>query len=88
MTNRADLDQLASSEAQTDLDLHCLLQQGLSCSAREGLTVSYFSTNIISRRTTKSTISPMRQAKTGQPADPTSIARVFAFLSLDCLEAA
>ena len=22
----------------TDLDLHCLLEQGMSCSAREGLT--------------------------------------------------
>ena len=34
MTNSADQDQLASS---TDLDLHCLLRQGMSCSAREGL---------------------------------------------------
>ena len=34
MTNCADPDQLASS---TDLDLHCLLRQGMSCSAREGL---------------------------------------------------
>ena len=36
MTNSADPDQLASSEA-TDLDLHCLLRQGMLCSAREGL---------------------------------------------------
>ena len=36
MTNRADLDQLASLEA-TDLDLQCLRRQGMSCSAREGL---------------------------------------------------
>ena len=33
MTNSADSDQLA-----TDLDLHCLLIPGMSCSAREGLT--------------------------------------------------
>ena len=32
MTNSADPDQLAN-----DLDLHCLLRQGMSCSAREGL---------------------------------------------------
>ena len=32
MTNSADPDQLA-----TDLDLHCLLRQGMTCSAREGL---------------------------------------------------
>ena len=31
MTNSADPDQLA------DLDLHCLLRQGMACSAREGL---------------------------------------------------
>ena len=37
MTNSADPDQLASSKP-TDLDLHCLLRQGMSCSAREGLT--------------------------------------------------
>ena len=37
MTNSADPDQLASSE--TDLDLHCLLKQGMSCSAREGLNL-------------------------------------------------
>ena len=36
MTDSADPDQLASSEA-TDLDLHFLLRQGMSCSAREGL---------------------------------------------------
>ena len=35
MTNSADPDQLASS----DLDLHCLLREGMSCSAREGLNV-------------------------------------------------
>ena len=34
MTNSADPDQLASSYV---LDLHCLLRQGMSCSAREGL---------------------------------------------------
>ena len=38
MTNSANPDQLASSE-QTDLDLNCLLRQGMSCSAREGLMV-------------------------------------------------
>ena len=32
MTNSADLD-----HKPTDLDLHCLLRQGMSCSAREGL---------------------------------------------------
>ena len=32
MTNSADPDQLIC-----DLDLHCLLRQGMSCSAREGL---------------------------------------------------
>ena len=36
MTNSADPDQLASSEP-ADLDLHCLIRQGMSCSAREGL---------------------------------------------------
>ena len=35
MTNSADPDQLASE----DLDIHCLLRQGISCSAREGLMV-------------------------------------------------
>ena len=42
MTNSADPDQLASEETKkpTDLDLHCLLRQGMSCLAREGL--SYF----------------------------------------------
>ena len=34
MTTSADQDQLASS---LDLDLHCLLRQGMSCSTREGL---------------------------------------------------
>ena len=34
MTNSADPDQLA-----TDPDLHCLLRQGMSCSAREGLNL-------------------------------------------------
>ena len=38
MTNSADPDQLASST--TDLDLHCLLRQGMSCTAREGLNWS------------------------------------------------
>ena len=33
MTNSADPDQLP-----TDLDLHCLLRQGMSCSARDGLS--------------------------------------------------
>ena len=37
MTNSADPDQLASSA--TDLDLHCLLRQSMSCSAREGISV-------------------------------------------------
>ena len=35
MTNSADPDQL---EKPTDLDLHCLLNQGMLCLAREGLT--------------------------------------------------
>ena len=35
MTNSADPDQLAEP---TDLDLHCLLRQGMSCSVREGLS--------------------------------------------------
>ena len=44
MTNTCsvDPDQLASIswllKKPTDLDLHCLLRQGMSCSAREGLT--------------------------------------------------
>ena len=45
MTNSADPDHLASSEAATptllqkptDLDLHCLLRQGILCLAREVL---------------------------------------------------
>ena len=43
MTNSADPDQLASSwllQKPTDLDLHCLLRQGMSCSARDGLTTA------------------------------------------------
>ena len=39
MTNSADPDQLASLQKPTDLDLHSLLRQGMSCSAREGLTL-------------------------------------------------
>ena len=38
MTNSADPDQLASKP--TDLELHCLLSQGMSYSAREGLMVT------------------------------------------------
>ena len=38
MTNSADPDQLASSEANSDL--HCLLRQGISCSEREQLKES------------------------------------------------
>ena len=34
MTNSADPDQLASKKP-TDLDLHCLLRQGMSCLAKE-----------------------------------------------------
>ena len=34
MTNSAD-----PVQKPTDLDLHCLLRQGMSCSAREGLKV-------------------------------------------------
>ena len=49
MTNSADADQLAKSNSAdpdqlaakpTDLDLHCLLSQGMSCSAREGLNTN------------------------------------------------
>ena len=36
MTNSADPDQLLFQKP-TDLDLHCLLRQSMSCSAREGL---------------------------------------------------
>ena len=36
MTNRADPDQLVLKKP-TDLDLHCLLRQGMSCSARDEL---------------------------------------------------
>ena len=43
MTNSADPDQLASLQKPTDLDLHCLLRQGMMCSAREGLTVLFSS---------------------------------------------
>ena len=35
MTNSADAD----LQKPTDLDLHCLLRQGMSCSAREGLNI-------------------------------------------------
>ena len=41
MTNGVDSDQLAS-EKPTDLDLHCLLRQGMSCLAREGLSGTRF----------------------------------------------
>ena len=37
MTNSVDPDQLAS-EKPTDLDLHCVQRQDMSCSAREGLS--------------------------------------------------
>ena len=40
MTNSADPDQLASSEA-TDLDLHCLQRQRYPGSARERLSINY-----------------------------------------------
>ena len=42
MTNNADPDQLASLQKPTDLGLHCLFRQGMSCSAREGLKVFYW----------------------------------------------
>ena len=38
MTNSADPDQLLLQKP-TDLDLHCLLRQGMSCLAREGLSL-------------------------------------------------
>ena len=47
MTNSADPDQLASSEANFDLDLHCLLRQGMSCSAKEGLRETSFVTSCL-----------------------------------------
>ena len=37
MTNSADPGQLTSS----DLNLHCLLRQGMLCSAREGLSADF-----------------------------------------------
>ena len=37
MTNIADL-----LQKPTDLNLHCLLRQGMSCSAREGLILNLF----------------------------------------------
>ena len=38
MANSADPDQLASSvQKPTDLDLHCLLRQGMSSTGREGV---------------------------------------------------
>ena len=40
MTNSADADQFDSK--QTDLDLHCLLRQGMSCLTREGLNWENF----------------------------------------------
>ena len=43
MTNSADPDQLAS----TDLNLHCLLRQDMSCSAREGLGIVDNNSDII-----------------------------------------
>ena len=55
MTNSAGPDQLAFSA--TDLGLHCLLRQGMSCSAREGLTtivvcqcILHFLTIFVSRQ--------------------------------------
>ena len=44
LKNSADPDQMASEiswliQKPTDLDLHCLLRQGMSRSAREGLKV-------------------------------------------------
>ena len=46
MTNSADPDQLASQKP-TDLDLHCLLRQGTSCSAREGLILFSYLTQCL-----------------------------------------
>ena len=41
MTNSVDPDQLASSDQKPpDLDPHCLLRQGMSCSAKEGLELT------------------------------------------------
>ena len=71
MTNSADPGQLCA-----DLDLHCLLRQGMSCSAREGLkhVVGTHSNNLIevllmstynmSQRTTKPTIRLVQPVKT------------------------
>ena len=42
MTNSADQDQLASQEANWSGSTLFLLTKGMSCSAREGLTVSCF----------------------------------------------
>ena len=52
MTNSADPDQLASEiswllKKPTDLDLHCLLRQGMSCSAREGLIDLFMNTGFV-----------------------------------------
>ena len=45
MTNSADPDQLLLQKP-TDLDLHCLLRQGMSCSAREGLNTSLANSSV------------------------------------------
>ena len=42
MTNSADPDQF---QKPTDLDLHCLLKQGMWCSAREGLILLFIKTD-------------------------------------------
>ena len=54
MTNSADPDQLASSEVGTDLDLHCLLKQGMSCSAGEGLKHNPFQKSAVQESKQKS----------------------------------
>ena len=45
MANSADPDQLASQKP-TDLALHFLLRQGMSCSAKEGLSL-YICDNVV-----------------------------------------
>ena len=41
MTNSTDPDQWLLQKP-TDLDLHCLVRQGMSCSAKEGLRVNRY----------------------------------------------
>ena len=62
----------------TDLDLHCLLSQGMSCSAREEL-------NIVPAHDKNYNKSCVTSKDSDQPVHPPHRARIFVYPCLDCL---